>query len=70
MGAVKTRLNVVKMKTVIERVKSRESKKHYTFSLTPTVKDALHRYCKANGVKESPVLEEIIRDTVPSEYFK
>ena len=70
MAAAKTRLNLVKMKSVIERVKAKEAKSHYTFSLTPRVKEALQRYCKANSVKESPVVEEILRDAIPLEFFK
>ena len=50
--------------------KPRATKKRYTFIMETSAKDAFALWCKANEVKESPALEQLIRAMVPPKYFK
>ncbi len=55
---------------VLKRLKNpREKKTRYTFTLSPSTKEALARWCGENRVKESTALEEIIKTVVPEKYF-
>jgi hypothetical protein len=53
--------------TALKREK--ENKERYTFTLSPSTKDALRNWCTDNGVKESTAIEQMIRTVVPDKYF-
>ena len=59
-----------KAKSIIEAAKKRENKAKYTFTLTPSVKEALAKWCEAESVKESAVIEALLKSTIPEKYFK
>lgn len=59
-----------KAKKVIEEAKRKENKGRYTFTLTPSVKEALARWCEAEGAKESAVIEALLKATIPARYLK
>jgi hypothetical protein len=59
-----------KAKRIIKASKEKENKERYTFTLSPSVKEALAQWCKAEGAKESAVIEALLKETIPSRYFK
>jgi len=60
-----------KEQQILEAIKRLErKKKRVTFFISETGKDALAEWCKKNGITESGAVEEMIRTTVPSRFFK
>lgn len=45
-------------------------KKRVTFFISEESKAALASWCEKNGVTESSAIEQMVRATVPSRYFK
>jgi len=56
-------------KQVVRVIKNRLNKIRVTFSMDPSVKQALADWCRDKEIKESAALEELIRQVVPKKYF-
>lgn len=50
--------------------RSEPKKKRVTFFISETTKAALAKWCQQNAITESSAIEEMIKDTVPSRFFK
>lgn len=55
---------------VLDRLSIGSNKKRYNFTLSPNVKEALAKWCKEHGHKESPTLEALIREMIPKKFFE
>ena len=56
---------------IVELLRSpREQKARYTFTLSPSVKRGLKKWCKEKDVAESPAIEAMIRQVIPERYFE
>lgn len=65
----------ISMRTLEEKVihklrQPKVQKRRYTFILNVSTKEALARWCKDQGLKESPALDVMIRELVPEKYFR
>ncbi len=50
--------------------KAEPKKKRVNFFITEAAKEALAAWCEKNDVSESSAIEHMIRETVPTRYFK
>ena len=64
-------MNNTKELQVLEALKKSEpKKKRVTFFITEEAKEALASWCDKHDVTESGTIEELIRSTLPSKFFK
>ena len=59
-----------KAKIVMAIAKKKDNKERYTFTLSPSIKEALARWCEAEGAKESAVIEALLKQTIPGRFLK
>jgi len=63
-------MNEIKAAKILAAARKREEKIRATFFISKNAKKALADWARDNGVSESRTIDQLIKATVPSRYFK